>query len=276
MSKAKESQKQVYLRKIARYEKRNPVASASPAWHTRTSGVIRDYYVSALDTLTRRELVGAYVFEESTRRRPAAMIITKNLGAYSRRCTYAHIETSAALFLPAAGNWQPAAMAFGRVDDGISTFVSVDSKKTLTAGGVEIGIYRAVTFARIRCLGYQDAEIAPVRDCIVAHTYAGGGLIAHGLTVREAVKDLEIKIKKIKKLEAEQAATFERDTPITAALYRRLTGACEFGTRQFLDETGLKATGRKSITAAELVEIFEARGWHDYGAQLFKSRCVFI
>lgn len=146
MSKSKESQKQVFLNKIARYEKAHPVASASLAWHTRTAGVIHDYYVTALDTLTRRE----------------------------------------------------------------------------------------------------------------------------------AVKDLETKFKKIQKREAEQAATFDRDTPVTAALYRRITGACEFGTRQFLDETGLRATGRKSITASELVEIFEARGRHDYGAQLFKSRCVFI
>lgn len=98
--------------------------------------------------------------------------------------------------------------------------------------------------------GY-DYKVSPVS---VAEN--GSGTAAHGETEREALKALERKTK----AEERKNRTITLDTVITAADYRRITGACKPGTDAFRFRHGLPENAR--MTVGELLTILQPS---DYG-----------
>ncbi len=110
-------------------------------------------------------------------------------------------------------------------------------------------------------------------DCYVA---TKEGFKAHGETVSKAVKDLQFKIvaDKLKK------EPITKDTKFTVKYYRLLTGACDFGCRQWLSENkipfkieGENTVELKPMKAAELLPLL--RKSNAYGLQNIEKLLTF-
>ena len=90
----------------------------------------------------------------------------------------------------------------------------------------------------------------------------GNGNFAHGKTIKDAKKSLLYKISnrdtsKYKNLTLESKLTFEE----AIKMYRVITGACEFGTKNFVEEN--KIDKDKEYTIKEIIELTKGR----YGNQ---------
>ncbi len=92
-----------------------------------------------------------------------------------------------------------------------------------------------------------------------------GSTHAHGDTLRKAKEDFAFKLiaEKLKK------DPITKDTVITVQYYRIVTGACEFGCKQFMEQHKLK----DSYKAKELLPILEKH--NAYGLERIKSLITF-
>jgi hypothetical protein len=99
---------------------------------------------------------------------------------------------------------------------------------------------------------------------------------AHGKTVKQAIADLEFKVV-AEKLKKEPIAP---DTELTVMYYRTITGACDFGCREFMEKNGIpyevvndgkteRTIEKKPIKAKDLLPILEEN--NAYGLQKFKE-----
>jgi hypothetical protein len=90
---------------------------------------------------------------------------------------------------------------------------------------------------------------------------------AHGKTVKKSIEDLEFKIiaEKLKK------DPIHADTVFTVQYYRTLTGACEYGCRQWLTANNMEDID--SILAKDLLPILEKT--NAYGLDKFKQLITF-
>ena len=95
----------------------------------------------------------------------------------------------------------------------------------------------------------------------------GGDFYAHGDTAHKALEDLKFKIaaEKIKK------EPIYADTMITPMYYRIVTGACEFGTKSWIEQN--KLTGVDEMRADELLKLLEKTS--AYGVERFKQLVSF-
>ena len=86
-------------------------------------------------------------------------------------------------------------------------------------------------------------------------------------TWKKAIADLQFKIvaEKLKK------KPIKADTLVTVNHYRLLTGACEFGVKQWMEQN--KLTGHEEMRADKLLPILEKTG--EYGFDKFKQLVSF-
>jgi hypothetical protein len=89
---------------------------------------------------------------------------------------------------------------------------------------------------------------------------------AHGETIEKAISDLQFKIvaEKLKK------EPINPDTEITVNHYRLITGACEFGVKNWMEQNGIKV---ESIKAVDLLPILKKT--NAYGFDNFKKLITF-
>ncbi len=91
-----------------------------------------------------------------------------------------------------------------------------------------------------------------------------GKLTAHGYTVREAVEDLTLK--KLGNVNVDEiVAQIKKTGKVTRSQYRKITGACSFGTNKFCEEHNIQDL--EEIEVSELRKILI----NDYGADKFWS-----
>jgi hypothetical protein len=115
------------------------------------------------------------------------------------------------------------------------------------------------------------------RECYVAEKE---GFYAHGDTVKQAIGDMQFKMvaEKLKK------DPITKDTKLTVMYYRTITGACDFGCREFMDKhkipykiegTGntAKTVELKPMKASELLPLLEKS--NAYGLSKFKQLITF-
>jgi hypothetical protein len=88
------------------------------------------------------------------------------------------------------------------------------------------------------------------------------GFTAHGKTIKQAINDLQFKCiaEKLKK------EPIKKDTLITSQYYRIITGACEFGVKDWMNRNNMT---KESYRADELFPILESTS--AYGFERFKS-----
>ena len=91
------------------------------------------------------------------------------------------------------------------------------------------------------------------------------GFTAHGSTIKKAIDDLQFKIvsEKLKK------EPIKEDTVLTIQYYRLITGACEFGVKEWMSNNKID----EGITAKELLPILEKT--NAYGLSKFKQLITF-
>jgi hypothetical protein len=106
-------------------------------------------------------------------------------------------------------------------------------------------------------------------ECYVAEK---DNFTAHGLTIKQAISDLNFKIvsEKLKK------EPIQKDTLFTVKYYRTLTGACDFGCRSFMkshnipfDVVNDETIEKEPIKAVDLLPILEKV--RAYGYEKFKQ-----
>ena len=91
-----------------------------------------------------------------------------------------------------------------------------------------------------------------------------GKLTAHGYTVREAVEDLTLK--KLGNINVDEiVAQIKKTGKVTRSQYKKITGACSFGTNKFCEEHNIQDL--EEIEVSELRKILI----NDYGANKFWS-----
>jgi hypothetical protein len=138
--------------------------------------------------------------------------------------------------------------------DGI--FCEIVSLHAWTVEGVDVTILRAKKINR------NEFFFIAKKD----------GFSAHGSTMEAAVGDLKFKIiaEKLKK------EPINKDTEITVMHYRTLTGACDFGCREFMTKHNIpfKVEGDKTIEVApmkagDLLPLLEKSG--AYGLDRFRK-----
>ena len=102
------------------------------------------------------------------------------------------------------------------------------------------------------------------------------GFSSHGTTLKKAIGDLLFKIVS-EKLKNEP---INEDTEITVKHYRLITGACDFGCRDFMERNGIpyevvddNTVEKKPILAKELLPMLEKLD--SYGLQRFKELATF-
>jgi hypothetical protein len=93
-----------------------------------------------------------------------------------------------------------------------------------------------------------------------------GGFHAHGDTLKRAKEDFRFKIMS----EKLKSSPINKDTIISIAHFRLITGACEFGTKEWLQQNNIKAD---SMKASELLPILEKT--NAYGLDKFKKLITF-
>ncbi len=92
------------------------------------------------------------------------------------------------------------------------------------------------------------------------------GFYAHGATVKKSIADLQFKIVS----ERLRKEPIKPETKITVAHYRLITGACEMGVRNWMEQNGL--IGKEKMTASELLPILKKT--NAYGFEKFKQLMV--
>ena len=107
------------------------------------------------------------------------------------------------------------------------------------------------------------------QDCYVAEK---DSFYAHGETIKKAISDLQFKIVS-EKLKNEPIL---EDTELTVSHYRAITGACELGCKNFMEQNGIpfkfedgKLIEVKPIKAKDLLPILEKN--NAYGLSRFKQ-----
>ena len=94
-----------------------------------------------------------------------------------------------------------------------------------------------------------------------------GNYYAHAVDLKKAIEDLQFKMiaDKLKK------EPIHADTMISIMYYRTVTGACEFGTKAWLEQN--KLTGKEEMRADELLPMLvKTNAW---GADKFKQLVTF-
>jgi len=99
--------------------------------------------------------------------------------------------------------------------------------------------------------------------CFVAEK---DNFFAHGASVKKSIEDLQFKIVS-EKLKTEPIT---EDTMISINYFRLITGACEFGTKEWLQQNNIKVD---SMKASELLPILEKT--NAYGLDKFKKLITF-
>ena len=117
---------------------------------------------------------------------------------------------------------------------------------------------------------YSGFNIKGVKNCKITkqdtiYLASKDEFFAHGETVKKAVEDLQFKIvsEKLKK------EPIKEDTLFTIQYYRLLTGACEFGVKEWMSSNKID----EGITAKELLPILEKT--NAYGLNKFKQLITF-
>jgi hypothetical protein len=97
------------------------------------------------------------------------------------------------------------------------------------------------------------------------------GFTAHGKNIKQAILDVQFKII-AEKLQNEPITP---DTELTVMHYRTVTGACDFGCREFMDKNGIaynvvdgRTIEKSPIKAKDLLPILEKS--NAYGLDKFK------
>ena len=98
-----------------------------------------------------------------------------------------------------------------------------------------------------------DTETNTIGNNIVYIVSDNNGNFAHGKTIKEAKESLLYKISsrdtsQYKNLTLKSKLTFEE----AIKMYRVITGACEFGTKQFVEQNKIE---NKQYTIKEIIEI---------------------
>ena len=139
--------------------------------------------------------------------------------------------------------WQKNGRRYAKID---GLFCQILSEKTQTLQGKEYKLFSAKRIAKDETFFIVKYE----------------GFYSHGNDIHKAVSDLQFKInaEKIKK------EPILPDTTITVNHYRIITGACELGCKQWMEQNNITAD---SITAKELLPILEKT--NAYGLQKFKN-----
>ncbi len=117
---------------------------------------------------------------------------------------------------------------------------------------------------------YSGFNIKGVNNCKVKkqdiiYLASKDDFFAHGETIKKAVEDLQFKVVS-EKLKNEP---IKEDTILTIQYYRLLTGACEFGVKEWMSNNKIS----EGITAKELLPILERT--NAYGLSKFKSLVKF-
>jgi hypothetical protein len=122
-------------------------------------------------------------------------------------------------------------------------------------------------------IGFTD-KILKKEECFVAEK---DGFYAHGETVKKSIQDLNFKIisEKLKK------EPINKDTLITVKYYRLITGSCDMGCRNWLNQNNIdysidengETVEKQPMKALDLLNILEKS--NAYGVEKFKSLVTF-
>ena len=116
------------------------------------------------------------------------------------------------------------------------------------------------------CSGYigggYDREVFLVTD--------GKGTYAHGSTIKKAKEDLLFKIDKNKNLDSFKSLKLDSKISYKNAIecYRLITGACEYGTKKFIETNNIK---NKDYTIKEIIKITKNQYRNDEFKQFFNN-----
>lgn len=130
--------------------------------------------------------------------------------------------------------------------------------KTMKDGETKHGLFKAdgivMVLAKKRRLGDYTFYFAPYP--LVCAT-KDGKTFAHGKDAHEAIQDLAFKLAK-RNIDDYKSLTLDSVVPYGEAiiLYRVITGACQFGTNQFLDQT---KPDKRDYTIREILEKTEGQ-----------------
>jgi len=140
--------------------------------------------------------------------------------------------------------------------DGIMAFVM--SQKALN----QMTVYKAKLFE-----GIDSGELL-LEDCVIAEQ---DGVFAHGETLKKAMSDLQFK--QAKNRGADQYRELSMDAQVSfedaVTMYRVITGACEFGTEQFIKTFGGHTKIKESYSPREIIKITRSQYNHDVFAEFF-------
>jgi hypothetical protein len=133
---------------------------------------------------------------------------------------------------------------------------------------------------------YTGGNITSIIDCkpIIEKMFVAekGEFVAHGLTIKKSIQDLQFKIIS----ETLKKEPIKADTLFTVKYYRLLTGACDIGVRDWMQNNNMPfkviegetvgetiTVEETPITAKELLPILEKS--NAYGFEKFKSLITF-
>ena len=116
-----------------------------------------------------------------------------------------------------------------------------------------IKIYTGYNFVSL------DKKVISKKECFVAES---GEFTAHGETVKQAISDLNFKVVS-ERLKKEPILP---DTLVTVAHYRAITGACEFGVKDWMSRNGIVD---EAMRADKLLPMLQAT--NAYGVDRFKE-----
>lgn len=122
------------------------------------------------------------------------------------------------------------------------------------------------TKSKVKKVKLIDSDNNIITDKVSYVVANGNGNFAHGRTIKEAKKSLLYKISnrdvsKYTNLTLESEITFEE----AIKMYRVITGACEFGVKNFVEQ--YKIDEKKKYTIKEIIELTEGQ----YGNQLLRE-----
>lgn len=140
--------------------------------------------------------------------------------------------------------------------DGIVSFI----KKQRHFKG-EVEIYECEAFAGMR-------NRKPILSkCYIAER---SGTYAHGKTVKSALSDLRFKMASERGAEQYARIDLDKQMPFeeATAMYRIITGACQFGTEEFISR--LK-TVKESYSANEIIDLTQGQYGHSAFVAFFRN-----
>lgn len=131
------------------------------------------------------------------------------------------------------------------------------------------GIFCEIVSAHAWVISGLDVEILRAKKINKSDSFfiaKAGGFSSHGETMEKAVEDQKFKIaaEKIRK------EPIYKDTIITTQHYRIITGACEFGVKEWMQNNNIT---KQEITAGELMPLLKKT--NAYGFDRFKSLVKF-